>query len=335
MSSRRVTIHDVAAAVGMSPTTVSHALNGKGRVDPDTRERIAETARELGYRPNRTARRLRSGRSGAIALLLPFVEPDIARDEMLALDYYMHLAGAAARAAFATGHPMLLTPPLKDADDLRDLGVDGGVVCDPSHGDPRVGLFDALGLPVVTVERDPGRPDHPWVVRCDNEANARRLLDDLAAAGARRIALLASTGGWAWADETAAAYTAWCADHDREPIVEQASMRTQERSAYEAAGRLLDRAAPDAIVAQAERYTPGVLRAARERGLRVPADLRVAAAVDSPQARDADPPVTAIDLQPELQGAAAVEMLVELLAGREPDGPRIIPAVLHARASTG
>jgi DNA-binding LacI/PurR family transcriptional regulator len=334
MSNGRTTIRDVAAAVGLSPTTVSHALNGKGRVDPATRERVAETAQQLGYRPDRTARRLRSGRSGAIALLLPFVEPDIARDEMLALDYYMHLAGSAARAAFVRGHPVLLTPPLRDADDLHDLGVDGGVVCDPAHGDPRVGLFSDLDLPVVTVERDPGRPDHPWVVRCDNEGNTRRLLDELASAGAHRIALLASTGGWAWADETARAYRDWCADHDREPLVEQASMRAQERSAYEAAGRLLDRDEPDAIVAQAERYTPGVLRAARERELRVPADLRVAAAVDSPQARDADPPVTAIDLQPDLQGAAAVEMLIELLAGDQPAGPQITPAILRVRAST-
>src|ERR1044072_1167505 len=118
MPGPRPTIRDVAAAVGMSPTTVSHALNGKGRVDPDTRERIAETARELGYRPNPTARRLRSGRSGAIALLLPFVEPDIVRDEMLALDYYMHLAGAAARPALARGDPMLLTRPLQRVDEL-------------------------------------------------------------------------------------------------------------------------------------------------------------------------------------------------------------------------
>ena len=334
MARHRPTIRDVATAAGVSPTTVSHALNGKGRVDPATRERIARAAAEIGYRADRTARRLRSGSSGTIALLLPFVEQDVAHDEMLALDYYMHLAGAAARAAFATGHPVLLTPPLQTIDDLRDLGVDGGIVSDPTRDDPRVGLFDALGLPVVTVERDPARPDHRWVVRSDNEANTRELLDTLAAAGARRPALLASGGGWSWAEETAAAYLAWCEDHGREPLIEQASMRTQERSAYEAAGRLLDRERPDAIVAQAERYTGGVLRAARERGLRVPDDLRVAAAVDSPQARDADPPVTAIDLQPDVQGAAAVAMLVELLAGGAPAAPQLTPAVLRIREST-
>jgi DNA-binding LacI/PurR family transcriptional regulator len=331
---RRTTIHDVAAAVGVSATTVSHALNGKGRVDPATRERIAVAADRLGYRPSRTARRLRSGRSGTIALLLPFVEPDVARDEIFALDYYMHLAGAAARAAFATGHPMLLTPPLRTVDDLHDLGVDGGLVCDPARDDPRVGLFETLGLPVVTVEHDPGRLDHPWVVRCDNEANTRRLLDELADAGAQRIALVASTGGWAWADETQSAYRDWCAERGREPLIELASMRTREVSAYEAAGRLLDRERPDAIVAQAERYTPGVLRAARERALAVPHELRLAAAVDSPHARDADPPVTAIDLQPELQGAAAAEMLIDILGGGEPSGPLITPAVLRVRASS-
>jgi DNA-binding LacI/PurR family transcriptional regulator len=334
MARHRPTIRDVATAAGVSPTTVSHALNGKGRVDPATRERIARAAGRLGYRPDRTARRLRSGSSGTIALLLPSVERDIAHDEMLALDYYMHLAGAAARAAFATGHPVLLTPPLRTVDDLRDLAVDGGIVCDPSRDDPRVGLFDALGLPVVTVERDPARPDRRWVVRSDNEANTRELLDALAAAGARRPALLASGGGWSWAEETAAAYLAWCQDHGREPLIEQASMQAQERSAYEAAGRLLDSERPDAIVAQAERYTGGVLRAARERGLRVPDDLRVAAAVDSAQARDADPPVTAIDLQPDVQGAAAVTMLVELLAGGAPAAPQLTPAVLRVRAST-
>ncbi len=334
MPRRRPTIRDVAAAAGVSPTTVSHALNGKGRVDPETRERIAQAADRLGYRPDGTARRLRTGSSGTIALLLPSVEPDVAHDEMLALNYYMHLAGAAARAAFATGHPVLLTPPLRTADDLRDLGVDGGIVCDPMRDDLRVGFFDALGLPVVTVERDPERPDRPYVVRSDNEANTRELLDALATAGARRPALLASGGGWSWAEETATAYQAWCADHGVEPLIEQASMRAQERSAYEAAGRLLDRDRPDAIVAQAERYCGGVLRAARQRGLRVPDDLRVAAAVDSPQARDADPPVTAIDLQPEVQGAAAAAMLVELLAGGTPPALQLTPAVLRLRAST-
>ncbi|WP_028062708.1 LacI family DNA-binding transcriptional regulator [Solirubrobacter soli] len=330
--SRRPTIRDVASAVGVSVTTVSHALNDKGRVDAATRERVRYTADRLGYRPDRTALRLRSGRSGTLALLLPSVEPGVGEDELGALDYYLHLAGAATRAAFAAGHPVLLTPPLETADDLHDLGVDGGIVCDPLPEDQRVEFFDALGLPVVTIERDPGHPERPWVVRADNEGNMRALLDHLAATGAERIALLAASGGWGWADETTAAYAGWCAEHGREPLIEEASMRTDERSGYEAALRLLDRARPDAIVSLAERHTNGVLRAATERGLRFPDDLRLAAAVDSHQARDAD--VTAIDLRPGAQGEAAIALLLERLAGERRDAPLITPSALRVRGSS-
>jgi DNA-binding LacI/PurR family transcriptional regulator len=327
---RRPTIRDVASAVGVSVTTVSHALNDKGRVDASTRELVRSTADRLGYRPDRTALRLRSGRNGTLALLLPSVEPDVGDDELGALDYYLHLAGAATRAAFASGHPVLLTPPLETAGDLHDLGVDGGIVCDPLRSDQRVEFFDALGLPVVTIERDPGRPERPWVVRADNEGNMRALLDHLG--GAERIALLVASGGWGWAEETTAAYVAWCTAHRREPLIEEASMRTQERSGYEAAARLLDHARPDAIVSLAERHTNGVLRAAAERGLRVPGDLRVAAAVDSHQARDAG--VTAIDLDPHAQGEAAIALLLDRLAGERRDAPLITPAELRVRTST-
>ena len=109
-------------------------------------------------------------------------------------------------------------------------------------------------------------------------------------------------------------------------------MRTEERSGYEAARRLLDRARPDAIVSLAERHTNGVLRAAGERGLRIPEDLRVAAAVDSHQARDAD--VTAIDLRPGAQGAAAIQLVLERLAGERRSEPLITTAELRVRSSS-
>jgi DNA-binding LacI/PurR family transcriptional regulator len=329
---RRPTIRDVASAVGVSVTTVSHALNDKGRVDASTRELVRHTADRLGYRPDRTALRLRSGRNGTLALLLPTVEPDVGDDELGALDYYLYLAGAATRAAFAAGHPVLLTPPLETADDLHDLGVDGGIVCDPLREDQRVEFFETLGLPVVTIERDLAHPDRPWVVRADNEGNTRALLDHLLANGARRIALLIATGGWGWAEETTAAYRTWCAEHDREPLIEEACMRSDERNGYEAALRLLDGARPDAIISLAERFTNGVLRAAAERDLRVPEDLRLATALDSHHARDAD--VTAIDLRPHAQGEAAVSLLLERLAGDRRDGPLITPAALRVRTSS-
>ena len=63
---RRVTIYDVAASAGVSATTVSHALNAKGRVDPATRARAVAAAETLGYRASRAARALRIRRTGVI-----------------------------------------------------------------------------------------------------------------------------------------------------------------------------------------------------------------------------------------------------------------------------
>lgn len=70
----RVTISDVARQAGVSVTTVSHALNGRGQVDPATRQKVEEVARELGYTPNRHAQKLRGGGSNMIALMssMPF-----------------------------------------------------------------------------------------------------------------------------------------------------------------------------------------------------------------------------------------------------------------------
>ena len=64
----RIGIKDVAEAAGVSVTTVSHALNGKGRLPVETRERVQRVARDLGYRPSSTARNLVGGRTGLIGL---------------------------------------------------------------------------------------------------------------------------------------------------------------------------------------------------------------------------------------------------------------------------
>lgn len=330
-----VTIRDVAAVAGVSPTTVSHALNGKGRVAPDTRERVLEAANRLGYRASRAGRALRTRRSGTIAFLVGWLQASSNQHEWLALDIYMQQASAAARAAFEHDICVLLSPPIATEQELRALGVDGGIVCDPVRDDLRVGLFEAVGLPVVTIERVPGRPDHRWYVRADNEESSRVLLDHLAEAGAERIAMLRFEADMAWVRESEAAYLEWCQEHGREPIIVPTSVESLENSAYRTACRLLDGPdPPDAFFASAERFASGVLRAAHERGLRVPEDLLVATGIDGYDSREAVPAVTAVDVQPALQGAIAAELLIARIKGEEPEAPVITPYRFHVRAST-
>jgi DNA-binding LacI/PurR family transcriptional regulator len=328
MPSRRVTIADVAHSAGVSPTTVSHALNGKGIVRPATRARVLRTAQRLGYLPNSAARSLRSGRTATLGLMLP-------AEELSGIEYYLELASAAAQSAFASDHGLLLLPPLASAEELRRFAVDGGIVSDPVTEDPRLAAFEELGLPAVAVDRDLGRPDDPWWVAADNRGNTRAALDHLEAAGARRVAFITGDVSWSWLDDSVRAYRQWARERGVKPRVVTARKAMLERGAAAAAGRLLDGGnPPDAIFTPPDRFAIGVLRAARERGLRVPDDLLIVAGVDSSQARLASPPITAIDLRPGATGRAAVAMLLARIEGTEVEAPYIVPAELRVRRST-
>jgi DNA-binding LacI/PurR family transcriptional regulator len=331
----RPTIRDVAKAAGVSVTTVSHALNGKGRVDPETRALVGQVVRQLGYRANRHAQVLRSGRTGALALLLP-VTTDVRSHETLSLDYYMRLASAAASAAFARGQALMLLPPDVVTDGLGGLGFDGGIVVDPSPLDQRVELLAGHGLPVVTIDRDLGRPEDPWFVAPQTSASTRQLLDHLHAQGARRICLLKPQAEWGGFMRALHSYEEWISARGLPRLVVPVAMTPGEESAFEATRPLLaEPDPPDAIFVVASRFIHGVQRAAKDAGLQVPGELLIATGVDSTPAREGDPPVSAIDLHPELQAEAAVEMLLARLDGAAPSGPRYVPATLNLRASTG
>lgn len=330
----RVTIRDVAREAGVSVTTVSHALNGKGQIRDETRERIRVVATSLGYRPSRAAQALRHSRTGTIALILPG-DGSNERREMISLDYYMTIASASAQGAFGYGYSLILPPVLSDESDWRVLAPDGVVLCDPATGDPRIDLLEEMGVPVVSIERDPGRPERPYYVAGDNRRNMYDMLDHLHASGARRIALMWADASWAWTLESRAAYESWCAEHAQRPNVAPVSLYQLETEAYRAAGALLDAAErPDAVVASAEGYAAGVLRACRERHIEVPGDLLVASGIDNHLMRQHDPPVTAIDLDPGAQARAAVDLLHARLEGDDVDKPTIVPSKLRIRRST-
>lgn len=331
----RVTIRDVARESGVSVTTVSHALNGKGQIRDETRERIREVATSLGYRPSRAAQALRRSRTGTIALILPGDGSTVEQREMLSLDYYMTIASACAQGAFGYGYSLILPPRLTDASQWRVLAPDGVVLCDPATDDTRIDLLEEMGVPVVSVERDLGRPERPYFVAGDNARNMYELLGHLHESGARRIALLWAQSSWAWTLETRSAYEDWCAEHGQRPDVAPVSLHDLEAESYRASCALLDAAEPpDAVVASAERYADGLLRACRERDVRVPRDLLVASGIDNHLMQQNDPPITAIDLDPAAQARAAVHLLHTRLEGGQVAEPTIVPSKLRIRRST-
>ena len=332
------TLRDVAAAAGVSVGTVSYALNGKGRVDPATRDRIRRTAAELGYSADPVARGLRSGRTATLGLLLgTLTEPR--RADILSFDWYGRVATAAAQAAFEADHGLLLLPSVQDPAQLRRTAFDGLIVVDPAEGDPRLAAIAATGIPAVALGRDPtGLLPHQ--VAPDTDRMVTELLNHLAAHGATRVAALAPDMPWEWTARSVAAYRRWCAARAVEPRVvpvampDQLSAATVADAARQTALPLLRSDRPDAVLGLCLGFGAGILAAARELGLRIPDDLQVVQDTDEPPLRTTDPPITAVDLFPETQARAAVTMLLDLIGGTRPEREVITPVELRARASS-
>ncbi|MFF4035542.1 LacI family DNA-binding transcriptional regulator [Streptomyces sviceus] len=316
------TLADVARGAGVSKTTASDALRGHGRVSDATRQAVLDTARRLGYTPNRSARSLRTSVTDTIALHIP--------EFLTSAEYYMSFVFGAAEQAARAG----LNVTLVSSGRLPQ--VDGLILCDPMPDNPVVDQLMSAGLPVVTAERYGGAAQPTGVIWSDHETSLTELLDHLRARGARRPALIASDSTADWALTLQHTYAHWCAGHGIQQLLRKAPFGSPPDVLRGAAGQLLTEAPEtDAIVCAADGAAAAVLPEIRSAGRVVGEDLLLASCVDSAAMRTAEPPITAIDLRPRHMGAECVRLLCEILAGEAPGGTaRTLAIDMIVRAST-
>ena len=350
---RRVTIVDIAAELGVTPTTVSNAFNRPDQLSPALRERVLATAARLGYRgPEAAARSLRRGRLPTLGVLYA----DRLVNAFADAAFVLFLEGL-ARAAEEADLALTLIPGLaRGAREPAAVGaavVDGFVVYSMADDDPLVAAALARRLPLVVADspRLSGVPH----VGIDDRGAARAAAAHLLGLGHRRIAVVAGEllldrrpgpsdparqaaatfgvnrdrlGGYAVA--VAAAGLDWTAV----PVEEVTE--GLEREARAAAARLFAlRPRPTALLVMSDRMALDVLEAAREAGFAVPGDLSVVGFDDIPAAARATPPLTTVR-QPHVEkGLAAGRLLIAQLEGRGADDPVRLPTELIVRGSTG
>ncbi|MGW6569086.1 LacI family DNA-binding transcriptional regulator [Streptomyces sp. NPDC054975] len=344
---RPPTIADVAKAAGVSRTTVSHALNGLGKVDPRTRERIKQVAADLGYRPNLRAQRLRRGEAKAIALAssMPFaVAGGPSR-----LGFYMEVAAAAAESALLHDYALVLVPPVQSGSALYAVDIDGAIVVEPDAEDPAVAALKERGLPYVTLGRpvspagDAPSGDVPYV-DLRGGLVAELLLAHLHEQGARRPALLVGSGRRHSAVDARAAYERLAEEHGWAPLVATAPEAGGEQAGYERCAALLaEHPEIDAVCALVDAFAVGAVRAVRDSGRAVPDDVMVVTRYDGLRARTCEPPLTAVDLHLDRAAADAVTLLLGRLRGGADAGaatlvttvpePRVIPRASSLRST--
>ncbi|MEU1617352.1 LacI family DNA-binding transcriptional regulator [Streptomyces sp. NPDC005722] len=330
----RAGIRDVAAAAGVSITTVSDALNGKGRLPDATRRHVREVADRLGYRPSAAARTLRTGRSGLIGLTVttygeePFTFTEFA--------YFAEMARAATSAALARGYALVILPASSRHDVWSNVALDGTVVIDPSDHDPMVTELVRQGIPVVSDGRPTGSlPVQAWVDN-DHEAAVLGILEHLAEAGARRIGLLTGTSTDTYTRLSTTAYLDWCERIGQEPVVEAYPAHDPCAGAI-AADRLLARPdRPDAVYGLFDPNGTDLLAAARRYGLRVPDDLLLVCCSESTVYATTEPPITTLSLKPGRIGTAVVQLLIDAIEGVDAGRPvqQVMPTDLIVRTSS-
>jgi DNA-binding LacI/PurR family transcriptional regulator len=325
-SRQRVTSIDVARHAGVSQSTVSLVFSGKGtgRVSEATQERVRRAARELGYRPNVAAQALRLGSSRAIALLVPDVTNP----------FFSRVLRGAQRAAQAAGYTVVLVDTGRDRqwaeqsfEALRAGPADGYLLFE-------VMVPEGLGpdQPVVVMERE--APGRPWV-RFDAEGGAAAAFGHLLELAHRRIGHLAASFD---------APTFHLREKARRRVLSEAGLDPNDLpratteiaidSAHRAAGPLLEER-PTAVFCDDDLLAAGLYMAARERGMRIPADLSVVGFDDMDFARALEPPLTTIALDPEGMGATAFELLEGLMNRRRTRKKVVLRGELLVRGSTG
>lgn len=307
-----VRLRDVADRAGVSVKTVSNVVHKHVNVAPDTRLRVQVALDELGYRPNLSARSLRRGQSGIIALAVPEID----------IPYFAELAGLVVRAAFAQGLTVLVDQTDGDAERERlvlrglhghlidglimsPVALDADEIADHSGGPPLVLLGEKISDVVA---------DH---VAIDNVAASRAATEHVLDLGRTRVALIGdqpdSPTGSGVARLRRQGYEAALAAHGiaLEPELMRSTPTFTRADGAAATSLLLDSgAAPDGVFCFNDSLALGAMRVLAERGLRVPEDVAVIGIDDIVDGRWSTPTLSTVAPDKSQIAACAVRMLL-------------------------
>ncbi|MDP9793593.1 LacI family transcriptional regulator [Catenuloplanes nepalensis] len=322
---RRVTLKDVAKLAGVSHQTVSRAINDKGEIDPETRRRVLDAARELNYRPSRFARGLVSPGATTLGLIVSDVENP----------FFPELIAGVIEAAEERGWQVLISSTqnrdAREPELIRTLAAQADVVIGYLSAPDATLTAAAEGLPLVVLGRAVDEPAF-GAVEVDTDVGVRAAIAHLVSRGHRAIGMIdcADDG----TPDRRPAFHAAMAGHGL-PVADDAiSGGTLTVEGGETAFVRLRAARPDitAVFTFNDLMALGVYRAARRLGVRIPEDCAVIGFDGLPLGELIDPPLTSVYLDKRRMGAIAVTEAARLLSG-EPAGRALLPVRLIVRGS--
>ncbi|MDR3475510.1 MAG: LacI family DNA-binding transcriptional regulator [Devosia sp.] len=300
------TLRDVAREAGVSVAAASYSLSGGGTIGEEVRARVRQVAERIGYRPNRSAQAVRTGRTMSLGLIIPDLNNP----------YYPAIAQSVERAARQAGYTVVLIDtsgsPEDEIEAMRHLethGVAGAVWCQTAT--QPAGEAGDYQVPIVVIGSP--RPSFDNVT-ADDDAGGRLAARHLLELGHRRVGILAGASVPEGLDHRRTAFVA--------EMQGRANIVWDLKTPYsidldEAAIARLARREVTAVMCGNDLIAIGVLRAALQLGIAVPQELSVVGFDDIPWAAIVSPELTTIHQPVAEIAATAMTLLLDRIA--EPD----------------
>ncbi len=320
---RRPTLMDVAEAAGVSRALVSIVMRGAPGAAESTRQRVLETALQLGYRADSRARLLRSSRTKLLGLVFSSSQP-----------FHAEIVDAAYAEASARGYEIALSavaggrPEARAIETLLDVGAEALIIIAPTLSVDELALH-ARQVPVVSLLRD-DVGDLVDSVSSDDHAGISLAIDHLLSLGHRRIVHV--DGGTAVSsDKRRETYRTEMVRHGLQPVIVPGGPGEEDGMG---AGQILQADLPTAVIAFNDRSALGIMESFRAAGISIPTDVSVLGYDDSHFAKLSYVQLSSVSQDAPLLAAAAVGRAVDRIEGSEPPGSVVRTPHLVLRKTT-
>jgi LacI family repressor for deo operon, udp, cdd, tsx, nupC, and nupG len=314
MHTARISIKDIAKAAGVSHSTVSRALSDSRLVKAETKSRIQDLAREMGYSPDAWARSLVMGQTRTVGVVVTTIADPFIAEVMQGIESTAYEHGYTVILASSNSEP---EREMAAVEMLRSKRVDGVIVTSSRVGALYQQHLERIGVPVVLLNNhseQSGR--YTFSVTVDNQHGGHLATQHLIELGHRRIAYVNGPEGTSSSEGRLAGYRQALADAgiipDSNLIVPGAGRTESGKQAFLALKALAE--LPTAVFCYNDVTAIGLMCAAREAGLSVPRDLSVVGFDDIPFASYMYPALTTV-AQPKFEmGKQAMQMALALMS---------------------
>ena len=309
-----ITIADVAEALGVSKTTVSRAISGKGRIGKETRKRVMEYIEEHDYKPNAIAKGLAQSKTYNICVVMP-------RDyEVVDWNFFQRCLFGIQEMAETVGYDILLTMcQMNDISSLERIvanhKVDGVILMRTFLEDAQIEFLQQKNIPFVTT----GSTNYEGVIQIDHNHRSacRELTSIILMKNLKRIALIGEDEGY-------------MVTHDENLLYLSPENRVRvDRTVKEILEQNVD-----CILCMDDAVTSRVLKVLREQHVRVPQDVRVASFYDSTILENHVPSITSLAFDAKELGKVACRTLLDLVEGLEVKQKTLLPYEVVLKEST-